>query len=89
MTPKDFKSVEKQSFFAPGFFVDIWKRDFAIARVDAIDSGLAVCIKVSLSGGTVRKLDLILLAGDRIASLIEEFDFHPVAGLCGRTCRVR
>jgi hypothetical protein len=45
---KRFQKLEKESFFAPGFFVDIGKRDFAIAGVDAIDSGLAFCIKVSL-----------------------------------------
>jgi hypothetical protein len=89
MTPKDFRSLEKKSFLPPGFFVDVWKRDFAVARVDAIDSCLAVSIKISLRRGTVRKLDLILLAGDRLAGLIEQFNFNPVAGLCGRTCRVR
>jgi hypothetical protein len=88
MTPKEFASLTKELFFAPGFFVDIGKRDFAVARVDAIDSCLAVSIKISLRRGTVRKLDLIWLAGDRLAGLIEQFDFNPVTGSCGRTCRV-
>jgi hypothetical protein len=51
---------------------------------------LAFRIKVSLRGGTIRKFDLILLAGNGLAGFVEEFDFDPVAGLIGgRTCRVR
>lgn len=75
----------------PGFFVDIGKRDFAVAGVDAVDSRLTLPIEITLGGGTVRKLDLVLLAGDGLAGgFIEEFDFDPVSGLrCGRTCRIR
>jgi hypothetical protein len=73
----------------PSFLVDIWERDFAIAGVDAVDSCLAFSIEASLRGGTVREFDLVLLAGDGLAGLIEEFDFNPVTGLGGRTCRVR
>jgi hypothetical protein len=87
-TREKSNTPEKRLLLAPGFFVDIWKRDFAIAGIDAIDSCLTFCIKVSLRRGTVRKLDLILLAGDGLAGLIEQFDFNPVTGLCGRTCRV-
>jgi hypothetical protein len=89
MTPKEFASLKKELFLAPGFFVDIWERDFAIAGVDALDSGLAFCIKVSLRRGTVREFDLILFAWDGLACLIEQFHFHPVTSWCGRTCRVR
>jgi|HubBroStandDraft_6_1064221.scaffolds.fasta_scaffold4056937_1 hypothetical protein len=50
----DFKRfhqlIKKISFLVPGFFVDIGKRDFAIAGIDAIDSCLAFPIKVSLGG---------------------------------------
>jgi hypothetical protein len=42
MTPKNFTSLENKSFLAPGFFVDVWKRDFAVAGVDAISPGLAL-----------------------------------------------
>jgi hypothetical protein len=71
----------------PGFFVNIWKRDFAIARVDALDAGLALGIQSALRCGTVGKFDLIGLVGHRFAGLIEQFDFDPVAR-SGRTCRV-
>jgi hypothetical protein len=83
------KRMEWRLFFAPGFFVDIWKRDFAVAGVDAIDSCLALRIKITLLCRTVRKLDLVGLAGDRLAGFIEQFDFNPVACLgSGRTCRL-
>jgi hypothetical protein len=55
----------------PRLFVNIGKRDFAIARIDAVDSRLTLPIEVSLRGGTVRKLDLVLLAGDGLAGFIE------------------
>jgi len=82
------RNRENESFFVPRLFIDIGKRDFAIARIDAVDSCLAFAIETALGGGTVRKLDLVLLAGDGLAgSFIEEFDFNPVTGLSGRTCR--
>jgi len=72
----------------PGFLVDIRERNFAIARVDAVDSCLAFCIQVALRGGTVREFDLVLLSGYGFAGgFIEKFDFNPVTGLRGRTCR--
>jgi hypothetical protein len=86
---KEFRSEERESFFAPGFFVDIRERNLAIAGVDAVDSGLAFSVKVALRGGTVREFDLVLFAGDGFAGLIEKFDFNPVTGLGGRTCRLR
>jgi len=67
MTLEKFKRLEKESFFAPRFFVNIGKRDFAIARIDAIDSRLPLPIEIAFGGGTVRKLDLVLLAGDGLA----------------------
>jgi hypothetical protein len=82
------KCKKRRSFFVPGFFVDIWERDFAVAGVDAIDPCLAFCIKISLRRWTVREFDLILLARDGLARLVKQFDFNPVASLCGRTCRV-
>jgi hypothetical protein len=90
MTLEEFTSLEKELFFAPGFFVDIWKRNLTVAGVDAVNPGLAFRIKVALCCGTIRKLNLVGLARDWFARLIEEFDFHPVAGLRrGRTCRIR
>ena len=87
MTLEEFTRSEKELFFAPRFFVNIGKRDFAIARIDAIDSRSTLPIEIALRGGTVRKIDLVLLAGDGLAGFIEEFDFDPVTGLSGRTCR--
>jgi hypothetical protein len=87
MTLEEFTRLEKELFFAPRLFVNIGKRDFAIARIDAIDSRLTLPIEIALRGGTVRKLDLVLLTGDGLAGFIEEFDFDPVTGLSGRTCR--
>jgi hypothetical protein len=87
MTLEEFTRMEKELFFAPRLFVNIGKRDFAIAGVDAVDSSLTLPIEIALGGGTVRKLDLVLLAGNRLAGLIEEFDFDPVTGWSGRTCR--
>jgi hypothetical protein len=80
-------SLIRELFFAPRLFVNIGKRDFAIARIDAVDSRLTLPIEITLGGGTVRKLDLILLAGDGLAGFIEKFDFDPVTGWSGRTCR--
>jgi hypothetical protein len=79
---------EKVSFFMPRFSIDVRERNFAITGVDAIDSCLTFRIKVSLRGGAVREFDLILLAGNGLSGFIEQFDFDPVAGWCGRTCRV-
>ena len=41
-------SMEAKLFFAPGFFVDVGKRDFAIALVETIDARLTFSIKISL-----------------------------------------
>lgn len=71
----------------PRLFIDIGKRDFAIAGIDAVGSCLAFAIEIALGGGTVRKLDLVLLVGDGLTGFIEEFDFDPVTGWSGRTCR--
>jgi hypothetical protein len=88
MTLEEFTRLEKELFFAPRLFVNIGKRDFAIAGVDAVDSRLTLPIEITLRSGTVRKLDLVLLAGDGLAGgFIEEFDFDPVTSLGGRTCR--
>ena len=84
---KELLSLVRELFFAPRFFVNIRKRDFAIAGIDAIDSRLTLPIEIALGGGTVRKLDLVLLAGDGLAGFIEQFDFDPVTGWSGRTCR--
>jgi hypothetical protein len=70
MTLEEFTRLEKELFFAPRLLVNIGKRDFAIARIDAVDSRLTLPIKIALGGGTVRKLDLVLLAGDGLASFI-------------------
>jgi hypothetical protein len=76
------------SFFVPRLFIDIGKRDFAIARIDAVHSCLTVSIEISMRCGTIRKLDLVWLAGDGLAGFIEECDFDPMTGLVGgRTCR--
>jgi hypothetical protein len=34
--------MSERSCFAPGFFVDVGKRDFAIARINAIDARLSL-----------------------------------------------
>jgi hypothetical protein len=86
-TSKELINLIRELFFAPRLFVNIGKRDFAIARIDAIDSRLTLPIEIALRGGTVRKLDLVLLAGDGLAGFIEEFNFDPVTGWSGRTCR--
>jgi len=87
VTLEEFTLLEKELFFAPRLFVNIGKRDFAIARIDAVDSRMTLPIEIALGGGTVRKLDLVWLAGDGLAGFIEEFDFDPVTGWSGRTCR--
>jgi hypothetical protein len=71
MTLEEFTRLEKELFFAPRLFVNIGKRDFAIARIDAVDSSLTLPIEIALGGRTVRKLDLVLLAGNGFASFIE------------------
>ena len=63
--------MTRKLFFAPGFFVDIGKCNFAVAGVDAVDSGLAFSIKITLRSRTVWKLYLVLLTGDRFSNLIE------------------
>ena len=71
MTLEKFTRLEKESFFAPRLFVNIGKRDFAIAGIDAVGSCLAFAIEIALGGGTVRKLDLVLLAGNGLTGFIE------------------
>jgi hypothetical protein len=88
MSRIDSGLMKRKLFLAPGLFVDFWKRDFAVAGVDAINPGLAFCVKTTLHCCTIWQLNLVGLAGDRLARLIEQFDFHPVTR-CGRTCRLR
>jgi len=68
---EEFTRLEKQLFFVPRLFVNIGKRDFAIAGIDAVDSSLPLPIEIALGGGTVRKLDLVWLTGDGLTSFIE------------------
>jgi len=44
MTLEELNRLEKELFFAPRLFVNIRKRDFAIAGIDAIDSRLTLPI---------------------------------------------
>jgi hypothetical protein len=85
---RKIQRLRNKLLFAPGFFVNIWKRNFAVAWIDAVDSGLAFSVKGALRRRTVGKLDLVGLAGNWLACLVEQFDFNPVTGMCGRTCRI-
>jgi len=73
----------------PRLLVDIRERDFAVAGVDAVDARLPLRIEIALLYRTIWELDLVGLAGNGLARLIEEFDLDPVTGLGrSRTCRV-
>jgi hypothetical protein len=42
MTREESQSLARNLFLVPGFFVDIWKRNLAVAGVDAVNSCLAL-----------------------------------------------
>jgi hypothetical protein len=44
MTLEELSRLEKELFFVPRLFVNIGKRDFAIAGIDAVDSRLTLPI---------------------------------------------
>lgn len=87
-------SVISKSFLAPGFFVELGKRDFAISLVDSIHPRLALGVQEALGLRAIGSRDAVLFVGYGLASIVKQLEFDPVAGLffCsffrGRTCRV-
>jgi hypothetical protein len=85
------------SFFVPGFLINIGKRDLAIAGVDALHAREPLGIKIALHGGTIGELNYVGLANNRLTRLIKQFDLDPGSlgriddfgrFSSGRTCRV-